>query len=53
MEVSISELVEQNVLRWFGHMERMPEESVVKQVYMSRVEGVGGGVDRVGGGWMG
>ena len=42
MEVSISERVEQNVLRWFGHMERMPEERVVKQVYMSRVEGVGG-----------
>ena len=30
------------MLHWFGHMERMPEERVLMQVYISRVEGVGG-----------
>jgi hypothetical protein len=31
---------EENILRWFGHMEQMPEERIVKRIYKSEVEGV-------------
>ena len=31
--------VERNVLRWFGHIERMDDERLVKKVYESSVEG--------------
>jgi hypothetical protein len=31
--------MDRNVLRWYGHVERMEEERVVKRVYMSNVEG--------------
>jgi hypothetical protein len=27
------------VLRWYGHVERMEEERVVKRIYMPKVEG--------------
>ena len=39
-EVSVCEKVDQSVLRWFGHVERMEEERLVKRVYQSDVMGV-------------
>ena len=34
-------MVEQNiVLRWFGHMERMEEDWLVKRIVVSNVRGV-------------
>ena len=36
---TLDQKVEQRVLRWFGHMERMNEERLVKQVFLSSVEG--------------
>jgi hypothetical protein len=41
-ELSIGERMDINVLRWYGHVERMGEHyfnRVVKIVYMSKVEG--------------
>ncbi len=32
--------MDQGVLRWFGHMERMGEERLVKRMYDSVVRGV-------------
>ena len=32
--------MDQGVLRWFGHVERMGEERLVKRVYESDVRGV-------------
>ena len=29
----LSERVDQSVVRWYGHMERMSEERLVKQIY--------------------
>jgi hypothetical protein len=38
-EVSIEERMGRNVLRCYGHMERMEEERIVKRVYSTKVEG--------------
>jgi hypothetical protein len=38
-EVSIGERMDINVLRWYGHVERMEEERIVKRVYSAKVEG--------------
>ena len=37
-ELSKLERIERNVLKWFGHMERMGEEKLVKSVYQANVE---------------
>merc|ERR1712002_562519 len=37
--VSVSERMDQGVLRWFGHVERMGNERLVKRVYDSEVRG--------------
>ena len=39
-EVSACEKINQSVLRWFGHVERMEEGRLVKRVYQSDVIGV-------------
>ena len=39
-KVSVSERMDQGVLRWFGHVERMGNERLVKRVYDSEVRGV-------------
>ena len=38
--VSVSQRMDQGVLRWFGHVERMGNERLVKKVYDSEVRGV-------------
>ena len=38
--VSVSQRIDQGVLRWFGHVERMGEERMAKRVYESDVRGV-------------
>merc|ERR1712002_584138 len=38
--VGVSERMDQGVLRWFGHVERMGNERLVKRVYDSKVRGV-------------
>ena len=38
--VSVSQRMDQGVLRWFGHVERMGNERLVKRVYDSEVRGV-------------
>jgi len=40
--VGVGERMDQGVLRWFGHMERMGEERLVKRMYDSVVRGVRG-----------
>ncbi len=37
---SVVEWVESSTLRWFGHIERMETEELVKKVYLSSVEGL-------------
>ena len=37
--VSIGEKMDQSVLRWFGHVERMEDDRLVKRVYDSEVMG--------------
>merc|ERR1712002_855444 len=37
--VGVSERMDQGVLRWFGHVERMGNERLVKRVYDSEVRG--------------
>ena len=39
VEKQLSERVDQSVLRWFGHMEQMDEERMVKRVMNADVEG--------------
>ena len=39
MEGQLSDRVNQCVLRWFGHVERMDEERKAKMVTISNVEG--------------
>ena len=39
VEGQLSGRVDQCVLRWFGHVERMNEESMAKKVKISDVEG--------------
>ncbi len=36
----LAERAEQRVLRWFGHVERMEEERLVKKITRSEVRGV-------------
>merc|ERR1712002_1206017 len=38
--VSVSERMDQGILMWFGHVERMGNERLVKRVYDSEVRGV-------------
>ena len=38
-ELSLLERIERDVLKWFGHEERMGEERLVKRVYRANVEG--------------
>ena len=38
-ELSALEGIERNVLKWFGHVEKMGEERLVKRVYRANVEG--------------
>ena len=38
--MSVCEKVEQSVLMWFGHLERMEEDRLVKRVYQSDAMGV-------------
>ena len=37
--VSVGERIDQGVLRWFGHVERMGEDRLVRRVYDSNVRG--------------
>ena len=37
--VSVSQRIDQGVLRWFGHVERMGDERMAKRVYESDVRG--------------
>ena len=39
MPEKLSKRVDQKVLKWFGHIERMGIERIIKRVYMSEVEG--------------
>ena len=39
---SFGERVDQGVLKWYGHMERMNDERLTKRVYKAEVEGVRG-----------
>ena len=39
MEVELASRVNTNVLRWFGHVERMEDERLLKKVMNSRVDG--------------
>jgi hypothetical protein len=38
-EVSIGERMDINVFMWYGHVERMEEEKIVKGVYSAKIEG--------------
>ena len=51
VEVDLATRVDMNVLRWFGHMERMEDDHMLKKVMNARVNGVGArGRPRLG--WM-
>ncbi len=39
MGCGVVEWVKRNTLRWFGYIERMGSEELVKKVYLSSVEG--------------
>ncbi|KAF1010546.1 MAG: hypothetical protein GAK29_05048 [Acinetobacter bereziniae] len=39
VRLSVSDVYERTVLRWFGHVERMSSNRVAKQVYMGQVNG--------------
>ena len=41
VEVDAIGTVKRNILRWFGHMERMEDERLTKRVYRSEVGRVG------------
>ncbi len=43
VECGVVEWVKRSTLRWFGHIERMGNEELVKKVYLSSVEGTNGG----------
>ena len=49
VERQLSGRMDQCVLRWFGHVERMNEERMAKKVMVSDSEGNRFGVDQ---GWM-
>ena len=38
-ELSVWKRVESNLLQWFGHIERMEEEILVRKVYRETVDG--------------
>ena len=38
----LNEKVDQSVMRWYGHMERMMEERLVKRIYRAGVGGTRG-----------
>ena len=38
-ELSVLKRIERNVLKWFGHVERMVEKRLVKRAYQENVEG--------------
>ena len=38
----VIEWVKRNTMRWYGHVQRMPEDRLAKQVYMSEALGVMG-----------
>ena len=38
-ELCVLKRIERNVLKWFGHVERMGEERLVKRVYQANLEG--------------
>ena len=38
-ELSVLERIERKVLKWFGHVERVGEERLVKIMYRENVEG--------------
>ena len=40
--MSVLERIVRNILIWFGHVERMGEERLIKRVYRENVEGKGG-----------
>ena len=51
MELELAARVDMNVLRWFGHVERMEDERMLKKVMNARLNGVGArGRPRLG--WM-
>ena len=37
----LSTRADQRVTKWFGHMERMDDERMVKKIWRAQVEGVG------------
>ena len=39
-KLSLLERADRGILRWFGHLERMSVERIVKKVYKSKVDGV-------------
>ena len=41
-ELSVLEIIERSVLKWFGHMERLGEERLVKRMHRANVEVTGG-----------
>lgn len=49
---SFGERADQGVLKWYGHLERMSDERLVKKIYKSEVRGQGEGVGRKRGGRM-
>ena len=50
VEVELANRVDMNVLRWFGHVERMENERLLKRVMNARVNGRGArGRPRLGG----
>ena len=50
IERELASRVDQRVLRWFGHVERMDESRLARRMMMAEVEG-GYGVDRGSVGW--
>jgi hypothetical protein len=34
--------IEKNMLRWFGHLERMDERSLTKEIYKADLGGIAG-----------
>ena len=46
IESELASRVDQRVLRWFGHVERMDEYCVARRVLMAEVSGGRVGVDR-------
>ena len=47
IEKELANRVDQRVLRWFGHVERMDEYCMARRVLMAEVRGVGAGEMKV------